>query len=127
VNGSRSNENGICEASGFSRSTTGRFPLPATRRKGARIKEQTRHTHNSSSRGASRPVLMSHAPMQRATSEQQARISSRTVVSPATGRTLAAALLSLRADGPIVGGLYTPGEPLLLVVAAALHDDTEEH
>nr|ACN30623.1 unknown [Zea mays] len=62
---------------------------------------------------------MSHAPMQRATSEQEARISSRTVVSPATGRTLAAALLSLRAVGPIVGGLYTPGE-LLLVVAAAL-------
>jgi hypothetical protein len=69
---------------------------------------------------------MSHAPMQRATSEQEARISSRTVVSPATGRTLAAALLSLRAVGPIVGGLYTPGE-LLLVVAAALHKTTEGH
>lgn len=43
---------------------------------------------------------------------------------PAVGRRApAAALLSLRADGPIVGGLYTPGE---LVVAAALHN-TDEH
>lgn len=58
-------------------------------------------------------------------SEQKARITSR-AATPATGRTLAP-LLSLRADGPmpIVGGLYTPGEPPLLV-PAALHN-TDEH
>jgi hypothetical protein len=54
---------------------------------------------------------------------EEARITSR-AATPATGRT-PAPLLSLRADGPIVGGLSTPGEPPLLV-AAALHS-TDEH
>jgi len=54
--------------------------------------------------------------------ERRASRTSSRVASPAVGRTPVAPLLSLRADGPIVGGLYTP----LLLVAAALHN-TDEH
>jgi hypothetical protein len=60
-------------------------------------------------------------------SDKVVRITSR-AVSPATAGRTPAPLLSLRADGPmpIVGGLYTPGEPPLLV-PAALHNNTDEH
>lgn len=52
-------------------------------------------------------------------SKQEARITSR-AATPTTGRA-PALLLSLRADdGPVAGGLSTPGEPPVL--AAALHE-----